>query len=1363
MLFLLDKTSQTSRWNGLPLHEASSAVVSETLNGDFKLSMSYPLTDTKVYQLLETDKLIKSPAPLLGQQLFRIREVVEGDDAVEVVAYHITDDIMRRSIKPLALHQVGCQTALSQVVAQSKTSLAPFSLSSDISSLHTYNTDKAETLYSVLMDGKHSLVDTWEGELVRDNFSLAIKERRGEDRGVIISTHKNLKQYERKQGSQSVITRLHLRSTIKEGEEERVLSLILDSPLINQYPYIQEAEFENNNLKTLDELRKWGEAKFTHENIDKPRDAITIEAYELDGQVVHLGDRVTIKSRKHRVDLSKQAVSYDYNALTKSYISLTFDDKASVGGSSLSSPLSSFAKEVLAAADTAQELAIKEAVENANRAFEATFEKEKEALEAGIDLAKSKAEVVKAEISQKIAQVEGQAQDLSRQVVASETKANQLLQQVGVSTSLASAAKEEADSVRQELTRQLVSLASKESLVVLNQSLDDAKRDLLAKGNQLTSLVREVTQLQTDAGGLRTTVTQLERTKAGLSQQVQTLEQDLSGTKLSLKNIWVGDRNLLSDTEKMSDQTPKRNTNGSLATMFGRAVKQVLQPANSTTIIEGYRRATTIALYGDKELIVSFYAKASTRGQVIRCQLLDNRQIVKTAETSTGHRSETSDGLVTFPITDGWLRYWIRYTFKQGCYDKPIVVLGSLAGDNPSKERWVEVNSPAVYQGHHNKDWSPSEVDIKTEMADYQQTISRNLAELSGQVRTVDGGLTSLKTSYDQTKEGIKLLATKTEVSDITGRLSTAETTLTQQAGLISQRLTSSQVESLITGKGYQTKAQVDSNIAGKGYQTKAQVDNNITGRGYLTSSALSGYVPSTTFDNYKRETAQSIERGLTETKSMIPRKSSSVNLVQNSFVNESSSNYGFGTRQVPLEAGKTYYFTARAKKTGGTNDKKTIIFLFSTGWTESYRLEFTTTSYETKSIKVTPRTTGVFSISSYWSPSGGDRSGTADVEWYLVVESELEPTAWSPHPSDLTLATDFNRVKETAQLYERILGRTEGDVTTNMARQVMTSSLFQTEVKNPLTTATTKVQQLSDSWAVKYLTDSGTVLSQLNVNTGGVKIQGRLIHLNGQTLIDNGVIKNAMIESLHGGKITAGSITSVILAAEAVTADKLKVDQAFFNKLMANEAYLKQLFAKNAFITQVQAVTLSANKISGGVLTALNNAMSINLNQANITFNSDATVTFNSSNNALVRRKGTHTAFVHFNDVTSSSDGGVGSLYASIGVTSSGDGINSASSGRFCGARFFRGARGTAHAATVDQAEFYGDSIILKDDFSLGRGFKFTPTTIGSMIDMNYLVGAVRALARCWLHMNNVAWNPQDNNLGRAVINEYNNHMKDL
>lgn len=56
---------------------------------------------------------------------------------------------------------------------------------------------ETETLYSILLDGKHSIVGTWEGELVRDNFAITVKKSRGENRGVVITTHKNLKNYQR--------------------------------------------------------------------------------------------------------------------------------------------------------------------------------------------------------------------------------------------------------------------------------------------------------------------------------------------------------------------------------------------------------------------------------------------------------------------------------------------------------------------------------------------------------------------------------------------------------------------------------------------------------------------------------------------------------------------------------------------------------------------------------------------------------------------------------------------------------------------------------------------------------------------------------------------------------------------------------------------------------------------------------------------------------------------------------------------------------------------------------------------------------------------------------------------------------------
>ena len=43
---------------------------------------------------------------------------------------------------------------------------------------------------------------------------------------------------------------------------------------------------------------------------------------------------------------------------------------------------------------------------------------------------------------------------------------------------------------------------------------------------------------------------------------------------------------------------------------------------------------------------------------------------------------------------------------------------------------------------------------------------------------------------------------------------------------------------------------------------------------------------------------------------------------------------------------------------------------------------------------------------------------------------------------------TEFQRVKETAQLYERILGNTQNGISDNISRMVMTNQIFQTEVK---------------------------------------------------------------------------------------------------------------------------------------------------------------------------------------------------------------------------------------------------------------------------------------------------------------------------
>ena len=451
MLYLLDKDVRTVRWNGEPLHEATSAIVKESMNGDFILTVKYPISDTGIYKQIKEDMLIKCPTPVLGPQLFRIKKPVEENDQLEITGYHITDDIMQRSVKPVQVANQTCSIALSQMVQNAKTDLGDFSFTSDIQERRTFNTTETENIYSVLLDGKHSIVGAWEGELVRDNFSLIVKKNRGEDRGIVITTHKNLKSYQRSKNSQNVITRVHARSTFKpEGSEnETTIKVTVDSPLINSYPYINEKEYENNNAKTVEELKKWAQAKFTNEGIDKVSDSIKLEAYELDGQIVHLGDTVNLKSLKHNVDIFKKAVAYEYDGLKEEYISLEFDDKAGFGGSGVSNGLSDVTNAILGATYSAQEIAIEKAAKNADLAFEHQSNQLKKEVEDGIELIKAKAEENKQALSDEINQ---KFHDFSPEgFEEAKNKAEEALRKVGANADLIEEAKRIADSNTRDL------------------------------------------------------------------------------------------------------------------------------------------------------------------------------------------------------------------------------------------------------------------------------------------------------------------------------------------------------------------------------------------------------------------------------------------------------------------------------------------------------------------------------------------------------------------------------------------------------------------------------------------------------------------------------------------------------------------------------------------------------------------------------------------------------------------------------------------------------------------------------------------------------------------------------------------------
>ncbi len=169
---------------------------------------------------------------------------------------------------------------------------------------------------------------------------------------------------------------------------------------------------------------------------------------------------------------------------------------------------------------------------------------------------------------------------------------------------------------------------------------------------------------------------------------------------------------------------------------------------------------------------------------------------------------------------------------------------------------------------------------------------------------------------------------------------------------------------------------------------------------------------------------------------------------------------------------------------------------------------------------------------------NNGSSSGTADL---YITEVDLykgyKPRTWQPHPEDAV--ADANKKLEATQ---------------------------------------TKMTQLAGSWVVQNINSAGDIISGINLGANGHnRFVGKLTHITGETLIDRAVIKSAMVDKLKTGNFEAGSVTTTILDAEAVTAEKVRFDDAFIRKMTANDAFIDQLTSKRIFSTKVESVISSS------------------------------------------------------------------------------------------------------------------------------------------------------------------------------------------
>lgn len=1286
------------KWNGQPLHEATKAEVEEVTNVSYTLKVDYPITDTEIYKKFQEDMLIIAPTPITGRQLFRIKEISEQDDTVNLTCQHITEDIFKRSVRPIKVSNSTCQIALNAMISAVKTPLGKFSFTSNIMDNRTFNTTEDETLYKILMDGKHSIVGAWEGEMIRDNFLIDIPKSRGIDRGVVITTHQNLKQYERNKSSSSIITRLHLKSTFKpEGaEEDTVLKVTVDSPLIGNYPYINEAEYENNDLTTEEELRKWGEAKFKNGDIDKSTDQIKVEAYELDGQTVHLGDTVTIMSLKHDVMLKKKAVGYVFDALSEEYISLTFDDKAGHGGGmSGSNGISDVASEILDTVQKTQEdddyyKKLKVLVDNANRAFEDKAGALKQEITDGIEEAKAQAEVVKEEISAQVTEKINAANQKNKTEIVEEFKA----QYNGIEVTM-----EGLKTTTEKLIEKDVEV--KELVDKFKQSTESQFTDL--KGAQ--SRFEQTTEKA---------ISDLTNVTAGKADRSY-VEQTVNGIKEEFTSLKVGSRNYAEDYDftrglwffahgDSSDSTGT-SENG-VYTITGNTNTWKQAQLFSSTAPSWATSKTTALDYLEKgePYTLSFYAKRNSGSGTMWASLRENRKAGDNPERIYAQ----------FQLTDEWKLYKVSVPAlkKSDEFDFWRIIIGySEAGSISFKK--VELT-----QSTTRTDAGPAPEDQEAIITNASASFERTAKGLKTQITALEqytaesGILESRLKRYteEQTSNTLKTIRENLSENYISKNKYTEDSEgITRRIEALGSQIDQENLVRLSeTLKEYTVSNNNNNNRFSRPedgiFKMKISGSPSYTWLGpcfplYIDKIAK-GETYSVGFE-YMIKSGVEVDKGLVFT---LKKHSNNQGIFGQTFADKNTPK----DRWLKAE----FHFTAdRDFEFDKSGNFPFYIYAVNNGefWIQKPML--------VKGGKLPP-----------YRPNSLDSIN-------LRIESKLAEYKQTVDGQFSTFSTEFgNNLRYATEGLNNKLATQEQALTTKIANQAQeTDSKLQAQAdetnqklssqnsvlndklddfKESINGRFANYQQTVDGQVATIVSQFDGVLKKTDINITdgqislgtGKSINGRtissllvqepeaialiaqLIKVKGDMVVDGSITSRHLAsQSVRTGHMESGSVTTQILASNAVTADKLLVDSAMINKFVSNQAFIRELISQQAFITELNSIKIAAERIQGGRLSANNGATVFDLDNGTINL---------FSNTGTIRRidDTSSSQFIKFNQVGLIGEYLRDNKAARIVIGTNQDKTENTENGTFAGMRLWSGAKNDVKESLY---ELVGDRII--------------------------------------------------------------------
>lgn len=354
---IYDNSFTTYESNGLGLLvDTISCQVTEESNGDFELTLVYPVEGYFFYALKQ-DNLIKADASdILKGQLFRIDTISKPlNGQVTVYAKHISFDLAKNSLnEDIVEKNIKCENAGKHMLQKSDAD-SRFTIESNIEMLGNYSMDRKTDCLSAIAGTRGSLIDTFGNgpKLLRDNFTIKVLTRRGKDDNVLIAYKKNVTGFTLEEDYTGIINIIKPYATYTEGEIEKTLYLdeVIKSPRYVEGDIVKSQwidfsdDFEDNETPTQEKLKNLTEKYFNDNNCDLPKMTYKIEFQPLSQteeykegslkelEYIGMDDSVYIFNSKYGIRDQARVIKTTYNVLTEKYISIELGDPKTTLGS----------------------------------------------------------------------------------------------------------------------------------------------------------------------------------------------------------------------------------------------------------------------------------------------------------------------------------------------------------------------------------------------------------------------------------------------------------------------------------------------------------------------------------------------------------------------------------------------------------------------------------------------------------------------------------------------------------------------------------------------------------------------------------------------------------------------------------------------------------------------------------------------------------------------------------------------------------------------------------------------------------------------------------------------------------------------